>query len=142
MSNTKGYTQILVGFERTSPRPLELNTVFDTFEEALSYARYNPTSYAGQIISVENSIYVIVKRDGLKSLDKVLTDNESGDKRGTKYIYYNVDDIVFKHNYGYNPEVIFLDQDGVRLYPVIEYIDKDTIHLSWNGVRSGSFYLV
>lgn len=142
MSNTKGYTQILVGFERTSPRPLELNTVFDTYEDAIRYVKYNPTSYVGQMISVDESVYIVIRDGNSKSLDKVITNNGKDQERSNRYIYSHTNEVTLSHNLGYNPEVIFLDQDGYRLYPTIEYIDKDTIKLSWNGERSGSFYLV
>lgn len=144
MATTNGYTKVLVGFERVSPKPLEAKTLFRNYSQALDYAQNDPTAYVGQVISTsdEGKVYV-VKQDGLtKLLDRIETDDGSRDQRGVEYTYSNVSSIELTHGLGYKPELIFLDENGVRMYPLVEYPGDNTIKISWNGIRSGKFYLI
>jgi hypothetical protein len=50
--NNNNFISAIRGYLRLGSFPLDASTVFGSYDEAKAYAEYNPTAYAGQIVSV------------------------------------------------------------------------------------------
>ena len=64
-------------YTRGNPIPLDSWSLFMTYDSALSYAKENPVSYPGQVISVleggKSKVYVIVSGSEVDGKENTLT---------------------------------------------------------------------
>ena len=71
-------------YTRGNPIPLDSWSLFMTYNEALSYAKENPVSYPGQVISVleggQTKVYVIVGGSTYANGDTIPEGKKIGDE--------------------------------------------------------------
>lgn len=131
-----GKVSLINQFDRVLAQPLETNSVFTSYDNALEYAKNNKTSYAGQILRVvktDNTEVYVINRD--KSITLV----------GSYYGVYEVTSspMTIVHNLRRCPSVIFVGEDG-EIYEVnVTYPNVMTTVITWNNKDiKGKIYLL
>lgn len=126
----KSYTSIPIGFRRLDNLPLEEFTLFGSLEDAKVYAKTRPIAYVGQILSVVDDghayVYVInINRDlSLINVQGVMYEPSESPYR-------------IEHNMDAYPSVKCIDLDGNLVGMDVDYPDRDTVIVSWNGEFHG-----
>jgi len=82
MSDNREFISAIRGYLRLGNFPLDASTVYESYEEAEAYAEYNPSAYAGQIVSVVDPIGKTVAVYKLNYSDEVGKNYELGPMGG------------------------------------------------------------
>jgi hypothetical protein len=130
-----GITSLMNQFDRVLAKPLETNSVFESYDLARAYAAENDAAYAGQIVRVLTSKGVVVY---------VIEENKTLTRLGTYYGEYiaGTSPMVIIHNLGRCPEVVFVGSDGERYEVQVSYPNLNQVKLAWNKEVTGKIYLV